>query len=188
MIQIDNLVQWQLYDAEVDAVFPWFTHPFLEWLKQQDFSDKRILEFGGGRSTRWWRKRAKWVTTIDANIEWSHKIVEDCVGLDNGVLISNQINEGDQSRAKEYINQGDEYGPYDVVVNDGILRYEVLQKALSMKRPLLLIADNWHQAFVWMSPPSEELMKDEKIHIFEQEDHTDNDGVNKWKTVYWELK
>ena len=188
MIQIDNLVQWQLYDAEVDAVYPWLTHPFLEWLKKQDFSNKRVLEFGGGRSTRWWRKRAKWVTTIDANVEWSHIIANDCEGLDNGVLISNQINEGDWTRADEYVNQGDEYGDYDVVVNDGILRYEVLLKALSMKRPLLLIADNWNQAFVWISPSSVELMKDEEIHVFEQTDHTDNDGINKWKTVYWELK
>ncbi len=187
MIQTDNLVQWQLYDPQVDAIYPWFTHPFLAWLTTQDFSNKRVLEFGGGRSTRWWRKKAKWVTTIDANVEWSHIIEKDCEGLDNGVLISRQINEGDQSRAQEYVSLGDEYGDYDVVVNDGILRYEVLQKALSMKKPLLLIADNWVQAFVWISPPSEELMKPYDINVFVQENHTDNDGVNKWKTVYWEL-
>jgi len=187
MIDTSNLVEWQLYDAETDAIFPWLTHPFLEWLKNQDLSEKRVLEFGGGRSTRWWRKKAKWVTTIDTNSEWASNINNDCQGLDNGTLISLNINEGSQQQASEYVNAGDQFGPYDIVVNDGILRYEVLQKALSMPRPLLLIADNWHQDYVWISAPSEELMKPYKINVFEQENHTNNEG-NKWKTVYWKLK
>lgn len=191
MLRIDNLVQWQLIDEDADAIFPWFTHPFLEVLKTWDLSNKRVLEFGGGRSTRWWRKKAAWVTTVDANPQWANDILQDCAEggvLHNGELICMQINEGDQSRAQEYVNAGDHFGDYDIVVNDGILRYEVLQKALSMKRPLILIADNWNQAFVWISPPSVELMKPYPIHVFEQSNHTDNDGVNKWKTVYWELK
>ena len=186
-LRVDNLVEWQLIDESVAAVAPWFTHPFLHVLKDWDLSNKRVLEFGGGRSTRWWRTRAKWVTTIDTNVEWANEIERDCEGLNNGVLISLPINEGDQSRSLEYVNAGDAHGPYDIVIVDGILRYECLQKALSIPRPLTVIADNWQQAFVWISPPSAELMAPFEIHSFEQENHTNNDGVNKWKTVYWEL-
>ena len=187
MIQINNLVEWQLYDEKTDAIFPWFTHPFLTWLDGQDLKDKLVLEFGSGRSTRWWRKRCSWVTSIEANAEWSEKVYAECGDLLNGLIICKEINEGDQSRVEEYVNAGDPFGPYDIVVVDGILRNECLQKALSMPRPLLLVADNFYQSYVWMSDAAVELMKPYPIHVFEQENHTNNDGVNKWKTVYWNL-
>src|SRR5580765_1536774 len=107
MIQTDNLVQWQKYDEKTDAVFPWFTHPFLEWLDAQDLSEARVLEFGGGRSTRWWRKRAAWVTSIEANPEWAEQVSKECAGLNNGVLWWKAINEGDQSEADLYTSIGD---------------------------------------------------------------------------------
>jgi len=51
----------------------------------------------------------------------------------------------------------------------------------------IFICDNWVQSFVWLSPKAEEIMKPYEVHAFEQKDHTNNDGVNKWKTVYWEF-
>lgn len=98
------------------------------------------------------------------------------------------INEGDQSEANLYTSIGDRWAPYNIVVVDGILRNSCLEKALSMPRPLLLIADNWIQSGVWMSPAAEALMAPYKAYMFEQSDHTDNDGVNKWKTVFWLLE
>ena len=183
-----ELVEWQLYDESADAVFPWFTHPMLEILKTWDLKDKRIAEFGGGRSTKWWRKKSKWVTTIDTNIGWIEQINDECYGLENGVLLHAPINEGSEEYADLYCNAIDKYGPYDIVVVDGILRNNCLKKALSMPRPLTLIADNWFQSFVWLSEAAVELMKPYPINVFEQENHTNNDGINKWKTAYWELK
>lgn len=183
-----ELVEWQIWDEETDACYPWFTHPMLDVLKKWDLSDKRILEFGGGRSSRWWRKKAKWVTTIDTNSEWSHSIAEECADLDNGVIIHVMINEGDQEHADTYLQAGDKYGPYDIIVVDGILRNNCLEKAINMPRPITIIADNWFQSYVWLSEAAVELMKPYPINVFEQENHTNNDGINKWKTVYWELK
>lgn len=183
-----QLVEWQIWDHSVDACFPWFTHPMLEVLKTWDLKDKRILEFGGGKSTKWWRQKAKWVTTIDTNSGWVSKISEECLGLDNGVLLLAPINEGDQEFDNIYCNAGDAYGPYDIVIVDGILRNSCLEKALSMQKPLIVIADNWYQSYVWLSNAAVELMKPHPINVFEQENHTNNDGINKWKTVYWELK
>jgi len=186
----DSLVQWQLVDESNGLVYPWLTHPMLDVLKTWDLSEKRILEFGGGRSSAWWRSKAKWVTTIEANHEWAYGIASECNrrNLYNGRVYHVGINEGDSQHKKLYTEAGKDLGPYDIVVVDGILRFECLEYALTLPRPLTVIADNWKQSFVWMSPPSEELMKPFKINIFEQADHTDNDGINKWKTVYWELK
>jgi hypothetical protein len=190
MIRIDNLVQWQIHSPEDDAIFPWFTHPCLDWLKQQDFSRKRVLEFGAGRSSRWWRKKAAWVTSIDTSHEWSEMVAQECAEFNNGALIYLPINEGDQERAWEYLSAGDEYGPYEVIVNDGILRTDVCESAIgyfagsiSGGYPGILICDNWSQSGVWMSPKAEQLMQPYERLIFEQADHTDNDGVNKWKTA-----
>lgn len=182
MIQTDNLVQWQLYDEKTDAIFPWFVHPFLEWLDAQDFSKCRVLEFGSGRSTRWWRKRAAWVTSIEANEEWFKQVAEECRDLANGVIWSKNINEGDQSNAALYTDIGDRWGPYDVVVTDGILRHECVLKALSMPRPLLLIVDNWQQNG-FECPASEEALSGFEIHNYIQENHTDNHG-KKWATMW----
>jgi len=190
MLRTDNLVQWQLIADEVDAIYPWFTHKCLDVIKKWDLKDKRVLEFGGGRSTRWWRKRAAWVTTIDTNLEWIDRTIEDCAegSALNGVIIPKVINEGDQSRKEEYVNAGDEYAPYDIAVDDGILRFEVIEKALTMPRPLTLIIDNWQQAWIFMCPAAVELLKDFEQDIYIQDDHTDNDGVNKWKTAIFYLK
>lgn len=186
MIRTDNLVQWQLYSERDDAIFPWFVHPFLEWLDAQDFSRCRVLEFGGGRSTRWWRKRAKWVTTVEANPEWEATIMSECVDVHNGTIVPLAINEGDQSRVEEYVTAGDPWGSYDVVIVDGILRHECVLKALSMKRPLLLIHDNYQQdGFV--CPATEEALSDFEIHNYIQENHTDNHG-KKWATAWWLLE
>lgn len=182
MTQTDNLVQWQIYSEKDDAIFPWFTHPFLEWLDQVDFSKARVLEFGAGRSSRWWRKRAAWVTSIDTNPEWCQTAYEECKGLDNGMFVLKEINEGDQSRVEEYVNSGDTWGSYTVVIVDAILRHECVLKALTMPRPLLLIHDNYQQdGFV--CPATEEALAPFEIHNYIQENHTDNHG-KKWATMW----
>ena len=189
MIDQSRLVEWQKIDPKSQLVFPWFTHPMLDILSEIDFSEKTVLEFGGGRSTAWWRDRAKWVTTVETNREWAQTIVEECQdhGLHNGRIYYAQLNEGDSHNAKRYVEAGKSLGPYDVVIVDGILRYECLEYALTLPRPLLLIADNWQQDYVWISPKAEELMKPYPITVCVQENHTNNEG-NKWKTVFWELK
>lgn len=49
---------------------PWFTYPAIEYLRQFDFSDMKIFEYGAGHSSLFWAKRAKQVTAVDSDKSW----------------------------------------------------------------------------------------------------------------------
>src|SRR5277367_2425854 len=49
---------------------PWYTYPAIDFLARRDFSERNVLEFGGGQSTLWWSKRARSVLTIEEDIVW----------------------------------------------------------------------------------------------------------------------
>jgi hypothetical protein len=56
-------------DADGDP-YPWYTYPALEYLKQLDFSDKTIFEYGCGHSTLFWAARAAAVVSVEHNPQW----------------------------------------------------------------------------------------------------------------------
>lgn len=185
-----ELVQWQKI-APNGICYPWWTHPFLDELETWNLSNKNWLEFGSGLSSAWLRSKCKWVDSIEANIEWAIKSSDYCYNnlMLNGHIHSKNIPDGVQEVKDEYFDLINKSTDYDIISVDGIWRFESLQWALDhfKGRGGILIADNWRQSGVWISPPSEELMAPYEIHSFEQTDHTDNDGVNKWKTVYWNI-
>lgn len=185
-----ELVEWQIIDNDSGLVFPWLTHPFLYWLKEQNLCDKTILEFGAGRSTAWWRHNSYWVDSIESNEEWGNQAIKDCesYNLHNGRIFCKTLPDGVQDKKKDFFDLIPTDKEYDVIVVDGIWRYECLEWALSHFKGKggLLIADNWNQDFVWISPPAEELMKPYKINKFIQPNHTNHEG-NPWKTVYWNI-
>jgi hypothetical protein len=76
----------------------------------------------------------------------------------------------------------------DIAIVDGVHRYECIEYAVNILKPDILIVDNWMQSFVFMCPSAEEILKPYKKEIFEQANHLDNDGINKWKTMIAYLK
>jgi hypothetical protein len=185
----NELVEWQIRDTD-GLVMPWWTHPFLAELQTWDNKDKNWLEFGGGRSTAWLRKQAKWVDTIEASTEWANQAKIDCDSnaLQNGRMIAKDLPDGIQERKSEFFDLIPTDKQYDIISVDGIWRYECLEWALNhlKGREGIIIADNWHQDFVWISPPAEKLMEDYKINVYIQPNHTNHEG-NPWKTVYWKI-
>ena len=185
-----DLVEWQVRSPKNGMVMCWWTHPILELIEKWDWSDKVMLETGGGRGTAWLRERCKWVDTIESDLEWAEQIRKDCgeYGLENGRIFAAQLPDGVQDRKQEYFDLIPNDRQYDIISVDGIWRYEMLQWALDhfKGRGGLLIADNWQQDYVWISPPAEELMKPYKINKFIQPNHTNHEG-RPWNTVYWEI-
>jgi hypothetical protein len=56
-------------DEHLDP-YPWYTYPALEYLKQLDFRDKTVFEYGCGHSTLFWAGRAARVVGVEHNREW----------------------------------------------------------------------------------------------------------------------
>lgn len=184
-----QLVEWQRIDPDNGLVEPWLTHPFMDYIKDVwNLSEVTILETGGGRSTAWWRHKALWVDTIEANKEWGKQIEADCAerNLNNGRLFCADVADGTADGVIEYFKLFPNDKTYDIIVVDGIYRYEVLVWALEhfKGRGGVIVADNWNQDYVWISPPAEELMKKYQINRFAQPNHTNHQG-RPWNTVYW---
>ena len=186
-----ELVEWQIIDQDNGLVMPWFTHPFLNWMKKQDWSDKTLLMFGAGMGDAWLGKKCRMVYIVERSREWLDKSKAYCEanGITNVQYIYRPVNDCD-GKEREYLDLGGE-DIFDIIINDDAYRTECCQVAVDYftKRGKggIFICDNWIQSFVWLSPKAEEIMQPYEAHVFEQIDHTNNDGVNKWKTAYWEF-
>lgn len=183
-----TLVEWQKIDEENGLVMPWLTHPFLDWLKQQDWSDKNVIMFGAGLGDAWLAKRCKHLTVVERNDEWLIKAAE--YSGQHGTFI-HYIHRpcNDSSGMQDYYLEMPDDRVYDVIINDDAYRTELCQVAIDYLKKHnggILVADNWQQDYVWISPIAEELMKPYKLNIFVQSNHTDHEG-RPWNTVYWEI-
>src|SRR5216117_3805614 len=49
---------------------PWYTYPAIEFLRQLDFSDRTVFEYGSGMSTMFWAKKAKHVVSVEDDEQW----------------------------------------------------------------------------------------------------------------------
>lgn len=186
-----KVAEWQWLDESCGLWYPWYTLPALEEISKWDLKEKVVLEYGGGKSTLWWREKAKKVVTVEANESWLKMIDHELRGAreSNCTLLYCPINEGDQLRKFEYINAADPLNhSYDIVVVDGILRTECLEKGISLlsERGGKIIADNFDQSYVWISPKAIEIMQPYKAEYHVQRDHTNHDG-KPWQTVIFTI-
>ena len=182
-----ELVQWQKLDDN-GMPMPWLTHNCLDYMKQQDWSQKTVLMFGAGLGDAWLADRCKHLFVVERNWDWLLKARQVCsdFGITNVTYIYEPLNDcsGEAEKyARHFILKPD----IDIVINDDAYRTEICQYAVDYfkEKGGILICDNWYQAFVWISDKAVEIMQPymETAEIFEQADHTDNDGVNKWKTA-----
>ena len=123
-----------------DQEIPWFTYPALECVEQWDLSSKRIFEFGTGHSTIYWSRCAMEVVGVESDPEWAARI-EGRVGANTRLLV-----ESDKIRyAKRLMEEG---GDFDVIVIDGIKRFQCVDPAITRLRPggvIILDNSDWHE-------------------------------------------
>jgi hypothetical protein len=189
---MQELVEWQIRDKKNGMPMCWFTHPSLEYINGMDLSYKNILMFGAGLGDAWLSKLCKKLVVIERNEEWifkSNEVVNEyCVT--NIEYIHRPCNDS-SGNADYYLEIPEGFKP-DVIINDDAYRTECCQMAVDYFTKKngggILISDNWCQAFVWISPKAFEIMMPYEAKIFEQADHTNNDGINKWKTAIHFIK
>jgi hypothetical protein len=156
----------------------------------QDFTDKTWLEFGAGLGTAWLRSKAKWVDSIEASRSWAARSAYECeeAKQNNGRIYAHfeDLRDGvaweDLPKYMTLIPEKQ----YDVISIDGIYRTEMVQWAIDhlKGRNGILIADNWQQDYVWISPAAEEMLAPYKINRFVQPNHINHEG-RPWNTCYW---
>lgn len=184
-----GLSDFQIFDPTNNLVLPWLTHPALEVIKSWDLSDKRVLEWGSGLSTLWWADKCKYVYSIEADFKWFNDVVrlKNEKGFeDKAQLIYKNVHEGDQTKIEFYTDVPEWYQP-NIVIVDGILRYECILKALTLPRPLTLIVDNWQQDYVFICPAAEEALKGFTGNVYVQPDHTNHEG-RPWATAIFNIE
>jgi hypothetical protein len=60
-------------DADGEPI-PWYTYPAIEYLKQLDFSDKSVFEYGAGNSTIFWSRIAQRVVSVEHDEGWHQRV------------------------------------------------------------------------------------------------------------------
>lgn len=185
----NDLCFGQKIDPESGILYPWYTHGALDRIKEWDLSDKIVLEWGGGASTIWWRRKCKEVYTVDHSLDWVNMVMV----MDSGGGISTyseivyvDSHEGDNAAGRDaYVKQWYNLKP-DICIVDGIHRYECAEYAVKVLKPEILIVDNHQQDYVFMCPKLDELLEGVKMERFIQPDHKDHQG-NPWATAIFYL-
>ena len=124
-------------DADKEPL-PWYTYPAIEYIKQLDFSEKEVFEYGSGNSTVFWSKLAKRVVSIESDRTWYETVREK---VESNVEV--KLIEDDDS----YIQEISNHNSFDVIVVDGIHRLECAKTAIDkLKSGGMIILDNsdWH--------------------------------------------
>jgi hypothetical protein len=93
---------------------PWYTYPAIEYLKQLDFRDRTVFEFGSGSSTLFWAALARRVVSVEDDAEWYRQMAPRVPGNCQLIL---ETDLGEYARA--IMRTGERY---DVIVVDGAAR------------------------------------------------------------------
>lgn len=127
----------QPIDADREPL-PWYTYPAIEYVKQLDFSEREVFEYGSGNSTIFWSKLAQRVVSIENNQKWYETVQKKVQSNVEVKLIENDVS---------YIQEISNHNSFDVIVIDGVHRFECAKASIDKLKPGgMIILDNsdWH--------------------------------------------
>jgi hypothetical protein len=128
--------------AKNGTPLPWYTYPSIDFLKYRSYSEKTVLEFGGGQSTLWWASRAKNVVTLEGDKQWYQSIknrMPSNVDLNYVSMKDPKSNTDDVRR----VLAAKPSKSYDVIIIDGLYRFEMIEIALQfLAEDGIIICDN----------------------------------------------
>ena len=131
-------------------VMPMYTYPCYEWLNSIDWTDSKVFEYGTGYSTIWWQNKNVDYHAVEDNKQW-YDMIEDKTNINY------------KPGLHKYIQSIYDYNyKFDVIVIDGVFRFDCIKPALDkIKNDGIIIVDNtdWHRN------SKEELDKSDLIPI-----------------------
>lgn len=172
----DNLSFGQRKDPENNLVECWFTWGALDWIKQQDWSDKNIIMYGGGLGNKWLSQRCKNLVVIERDGNW--------ITNDGAYSCIYRPCNDSSGQDEFYLAFPDGFEP-DIIISDDAYRTEAVFMAIEYfksKGGGILICDNFDQDFVWDSPVAVEALMKFENNIYPCTTHTDHNGKC-WKTA-----
>jgi hypothetical protein len=125
-------------DAE-SRPLPWYTYPAIDFLRQLDFREKTVFEYGSGHSTLFWGTVAKKVVSVENDEAWHERIAPKLAPNCELVLATTP---------EAYITSIRNYSRgFDVIVVDGLPdnfgRYKAAREAVRhLNQGGLIILDN----------------------------------------------
>lgn len=121
-------------DADGNPI-PWYTYPAIEYLKNFDFTECDVFEFGSGNSSFYWSNRARSVVSVEDNNEW-YEVVNSRKSK-NQTLIH-------RSEEVDYVNSLTEQAKmFDIIIIDGNHRMSCTFEAIKwIKDDGIILLDN----------------------------------------------
>jgi hypothetical protein len=120
---------------------PWYTYSSIDFLRFRSYTEKYVLEFGGGQSTLWWAKRAKHVVSLEGSKDWYEKIKSGMPPNVDLYLVSMESSEACISDVTRIL--GSKSRRFDVIVVDGLYRREMAEIAKTLgAEDGVIICDN----------------------------------------------
>ena len=129
---------------------PWFTYPAIDYIRQLDFSEKTIFEWGAGFSTLFWSSRAKCVISVETDPLW-HSLLKPQLGPNCELILATR-------EVKQYSCLIHNKNQFDVIIIDGIgeSREACSRTAIpNLRRGGLIILDN---SDLWLA--SAQILRD----------------------------
>lgn len=126
---------------------PWLTAESIRLLSGMLRPTDRALEWGSGRSTRWFADRVAKLTSVESDPAWFSRVKDTLVGRSNVHYLFKECPGGDapEPLAEEYAGVADAFADesLDFVLVDGQVRDRCAWKALPKIKPGgLLVIDN----------------------------------------------
>lgn len=115
--------------ARDGSPLPWYTYPIIDFLGTRSFSDKIILEFGGGQSTNYWAKSALKVITLEDDKDWFDQLKKQIPSNVELFLVSKEIREKCAADVVSILTKL-AIPHFDLVIIDGLCREEMIEIAI----------------------------------------------------------
>ena len=107
-----------------DKPLPWFTYPFIDFLKDRLSKEMSVLEFGSGNSTIWFSDKVNKITSIEHDKSWFEKVKTKL--SENSKIILNESSVNDYHRIIERLDE-----KFNIIIVDAIDRVNCLKTASS---------------------------------------------------------